>query len=133
MCEEWLESPHARLRLRPDGVAEIRHRDGVHHTLEIARTQLAAFRDRLDGVKAPLLVVVGRNFRQDEDARELLLRAPAMSETFTRAAMVLGGRVEQVAVSVFLRVQRTAIPIRAYHDETEALGWLRHDGSGHDG
>lgn len=125
MSDEWLDSPHARLRVRSDGVAEIRHKDGVHHTLAIARAQLDAFRERLDGAKAPLLVVVGSGFRQDEDARELLLRAPAMSETFTRAAMVLGGRIEQVAVSVFLRVQRTAVPVRAFHDEAEALRWLR--------
>lgn len=122
--DEWTETEHARLRLRADGVAEIRHRDGVRHTLALAKEQVAAFYARLPG-PAPFLVVVGEGFGQDDDAREYLLTSEEVRATFTRVALLFSRRVEKVAVDLFLRVRRPVVPIRAFRDEPAALAWLR--------
>ena len=122
--DEWTETEHARLRVRADGVAEIRHRDGVRHTLPLAKEQVAAFAALLPR-PAPFLVVVGADFSQDEDAREYLLTSDEVRATFTRAALLFSRRVEQVAVDLFLRVRRPVVPMRAFRDEAAALAWLR--------
>jgi hypothetical protein len=122
---EWVEVPKARLRLREDGIGEIRHEAGVLYTGALAAAHVEAFRERLQGRRVPLLVVVGDGFRPDEEARDFLLRSDAVRDTFTRGAMLFGGRAEAMAVNLFLKVRRPVRPMKAFTKEGDALAWLR--------
>ena len=56
---EWVEASKARLRLRDDGIGEIRHDPGVLYTGALAREHVARFRELLGGRRGPLLVGAG--------------------------------------------------------------------------
>ncbi|HJL15850.1 MAG TPA: hypothetical protein RMH99_09350 [Sandaracinaceae bacterium LLY-WYZ-13_1] len=122
---DWFDAPKARLRLRDDGIAEIRHDPGVLYTEALAMAHVEAFREWLDGRRVPLLVVVGEGFRPDDRARAFLLHGDLVGDTFTRGAILFARRVEAMAVDLFLRIQRPVRPMKAFTRESDALSWLR--------
>lgn len=122
---EWIEVPKARLRLREDGIVEVRHDDHVQYTGELAAAHVETCRTLLEGRRAPLLIVVGRGFKLEEAAREFLLRSDPVRDSFTCGAMLLGNRAEALATNLFLKVSRPVCPMKAFAREQDALAWMR--------
>ena len=121
---KWIEVEHARIRRRRDGVAEVVHDDGVLYSEALARAHIEQFKELLsDAGRAPLLMHVPSGFKLEDDARRFLLSAE-MAATFTSGAMLFGRRLEALAVSAFLRVATTGVPMKAFTKERSALTWL---------
>lgn len=78
-----------------------------------------------DGKPTGLLVDMSRIRGMDRDARTVF----AGADVSTRVAMLVKSPLSRTLGSFFLGLNKPALPMRLFSDETKALAWLAADGS----
>ncbi len=125
MTNPWHELRDSRLRLREDGIFELRHFPDVTQSLDDAKAQVAAMRAAAgEGNPRPAMIVVGRMKGQDRDAREYLMKSDEVWTALSAVAVVVATPVGRVIGSLFLGLIRPRVQLRLFDDERQALAWL---------
>lgn len=117
------ETRTAVVELR-DGLLVARIRPGVHQTLDDARANLAACAAEA-GRRCGVMLNISRAVPLDPAVRRFY-SGPAISDVCSALALVVEvSPLGRMMGNVYLRVARLDLPTRVFHDEAQALVWLR--------
>jgi hypothetical protein len=127
----WLETGDGVIRVRGDGIVELRHAAGAIITLETGRRQTSLLAQTVAHAgPRPLLVIAGRLKGMEREARLFLAHSPEAAATFSRVAVVTSSPVGRVLASIFLGFHRPSFPMKMFGDRTEAEAWLAEEAGG---
>lgn len=109
---------------RPDGILVLRQVQGKDSvTLSELKDQLKTFLEIQNGDRSPLLVVVDRLKKLDNEEKMFL--TSTLSQFASKVCIVTNTPVPTFIFNVFLFLSRPAIPSKIFTTEKEALEWLR--------
>ena len=125
MTEQSRETEVSWVRLRPDGIVELRYKRDSIQSLEHAKHEVSIIKELLgDRAPAPLLVEVGASRRQEGEARHYLVEDPAVAEVISRTALLVRTPISRVLATIFTRLQSPTMAVKVFSDEEEAVAWL---------
>ncbi len=112
------------IRLREDGILELRYPDDYHGTLEDAINITEMFKKLSPSKKRPVLVICGKYNTFEPGVREYLSgkepEAVALADAF-----VMGSLGLKILGNMYLSINKPLRPTRIFNSEEEALNWLR--------
>jgi len=122
-----LHTSEGTARLRPDGIAELKYRDGAIQTLEKTRRKVKYLESRTGSrVPVPALMIATGLIGQAKDVCPYLLESAESRRLFSRIAVVSGSPVARALASSFNATSvNKRIPYRIFSDEGRATAWLQ--------
>jgi hypothetical protein len=124
VAQPEITTPTTRHCLREDGLLLSEALPGAGQTLADARESVAAYGALNGGKRRPLLVDLRAAGKpMDREAREYYA-GPELAAVVSAAALLVTSPIGRVIGTFFLRLSRTATPIRMFTEEREALDWL---------
>ncbi len=125
--KEWIETRTAQVRLREDGILEVRHKDGSRETLETATANMEVGANLLSGSgPRPLLVDVSDVLSMTPESRDYYARSNESMTAACRVALLAKSRVSRVIGNIFLGLSRSpGTPTKMFTNKEDALAWLK--------
>jgi len=115
----------ATVRLREDGVVEVRVYPGVRQTAADASANFAAAIAVRAARRRPILVDISGAEPLDPEVRRCYT-GDLLSASFTALALVVeASSFGRMTGNIYLRIARPAIPTRLFSNALDATAWLR--------
>jgi hypothetical protein len=124
VAQAEITTPTTRHSLRDDGLLLSEALPGAGQTLADAQESVAAYGALNGGRRRPLLVDLRAAGKPMDRAAREYYAGPELALVVSAAALLITSPVGRVIGTFFLRLSRTATPIRMFTDEAEALTWL---------
>jgi hypothetical protein len=119
----FIETPKARVGLRPDAVMETDVFEGQELNVDDVKEIIAAIGTLAEGEMMPQLIVAGPLSGPDVSAMRFL--AIKDSSPFAIAeAYVITSLSQKIIARFYLNFNKPARPTKTFGDESEALTWL---------
>jgi hypothetical protein len=112
-------SARAALRLRRNGVLEIRIKDGAEFDLANSQALIEAVREVSGGTHRPCLALLAKLKSVTRDSRHCF---SGLVEVLA-IAMVVGSPISRAIGNFFIGLNRPPVPIRLLESETAAEEW----------
>lgn len=122
----WSDAPTALVRLREDGIIEVRCKDRAQDTAETIRAIFDTIERLLNGRgPSPVLAVLGNRLGVNAEGRAFLTSYHRIPLLCGKTAMIASSPVARVVGSIFVGLNRPQVPTKLFAGEAEALAWLR--------
>ena len=122
---EWTETPTSFVRLRDDGIFEVRCKDGAVETLETARQNLAIGAEMLgDQRPVPFLQIWGKLLKVTPEAQDFYAESDKVRQLFTKCAFVSESFVSRVLGNLFIGLKKPKVPAKLFNSKAKAIAWL---------
>ena len=123
MKESYLESEYVELWIENGIIHGIYNPNLKIMTLEIAKQMVS---DRLklsNGITRPVFVDLSNMASVDKASRKYLAEGDAM-KCVSATAILVKNQITKFAASIYIRIDKPAIPTRFFTDKKTALLWL---------
>jgi hypothetical protein len=124
MPSEKLDVGPQTLWLDDEGIFHVDHQPASELTLADAKGCVRALGAIAGGVKRPPLVDM-RNIRSIERPARQHFAGPETASVQSAAALLVGSPITRAMGNFFLGLNKPVFPTRLFHDQSEAMAWLR--------
>jgi hypothetical protein len=114
-----------RVQLYPSGILHQTYPDGVKLRIEDSTAEMEIYeKEYCNEMKRPILVDI-KNIKSVSKESRGIYTSKETARYLSAAALLIGNPVSRIIGNFYMGINKTAMPVKMFSSEKEALAWLK--------